>query len=44
MLTVTLLVVLGAFIMTLAAAIGRAQLWIAVLLLVVAHLLQVLPR
>jgi hypothetical protein len=44
MLTVTLLVVLAAFIVTLAAAINKAPLWIAVLLVVVAHLLQVLPR
>jgi hypothetical protein len=44
MLTVTLLVVLAAFIVTLAAAINKAPLWIAVLLLVIADLLQVLPR
>ena len=44
MLTVTLLVVLAAFVVVIAAAVNRAPLWIAVLLLVVAHLLQVLPR
>lgn len=44
MLTVHLLLVLAAFIVTLAAAIGRAPLWVAVLLLVVVQLLAVLPR
>jgi hypothetical protein len=43
MLTVTLLLVLAAFLVTIAAAMGRAPLWIAVLLLVVVHLLNVVP-
>lgn len=41
--TVSLILVLGAFVVTVAAAMGRAPLWVAVLLLVVVHLLAVLP-
>ncbi len=44
MLTVTLLLVLAAFICTIASALGKCPLWIAVLLLVVVHLLGILPR
>lgn len=44
MMTVTLLVVVGAFVVTLLAAIGKAPLWVAVLLLTIAHLLNLLPR
>lgn len=44
MLTVTLLLVLAAFACTVLAAIGRAPLWVAVLLLCVVHLLAILPR
>ena len=43
MLTVSLLLVLAAFGCVLGAALGRVQLWIAVLLLCVAHLLALLP-
>ena len=43
MLTVTLLLVLAAFVVTVAAAMGKAPLWVAVLLLVVVHLLSVVP-
>ena len=44
MLTVTLLLVLAAFLCTIASAIGKCPLWIAVLLLCVVHLLAILPR
>lgn len=44
MLTVMLLLVLAAFVCTVASAIGKCPLWIAVLFLVVIHLLGVLPR
>jgi hypothetical protein len=44
MLTVTLLLVLGAFIVTVLSAIGKAPLWVAVLLLCVVHLLAIMPR
>ncbi len=44
MLTVTLLLVLAAFVCTVASAIGKCPLWVAVLLLCVVHLLAVLPR
>lgn len=44
MLTVTLLLVLAAFVCTIASALGRCPLWIAVLLLCVVHLLAILPR
>lgn len=44
MLTVTLLLVLAAFVVTIAAAIGKAPLRVAVLLLVLVHLLALLPR
>jgi hypothetical protein len=43
MLTVALLLALGAFIVTIAAAMNRAPLWVAVLLLTVALLLQSIP-
>lgn len=42
-LSVTLLLVLVAFFVTVGAAVGRAPLWVAVLLLVVVHLVQLLP-
>ena len=41
--TIALLLVLAAFVVTIASAIGKAPLWVAVLLLVVVHLLGVLP-
>lgn len=44
MLTVTLLLLLAAFVCTVAAAAGKCPLWVAVLFLVVVHLLAVLPR
>lgn len=44
MLTVTLLLVLAAFCCTVASALGKCPLWIAVLFAVVVQLLQVLPR
>jgi hypothetical protein len=44
MLTVTLLIALAAFVCAVLAALGRAPLWVAVILLTVALLLQVLPR
>jgi len=43
-LSVTVLLLLAAFVVTVLSAIGRAPLWIAVLLLVVLGLLGVLPR
>ena len=43
MLTVTLLLVLSAFIVTIASAIGKAPLWVAVLLLVLVELLRIVP-
>jgi len=44
MLTVTLLIALAALVVVIAAAMGKAPLWVAVLLITVAILLQVLPR
>jgi hypothetical protein len=44
MLTVSVVLVLAAFVCTIASAIGRCPLWVAVLLLVLVHLLSVLPR
>lgn len=44
MLTVTLLLVLAAFVCTIASAMGKCPLWVVVLILVVVHLLAVLPR
>ncbi len=43
MVTVLLLLAVAAFVVTIASAIGRAPLWVAVLLLSLALLLQVLP-
>jgi len=45
MLTVTLLLVLAAFLVTIASALNppRAPLWVAVLLLVVLHLIGLVP-
>lgn len=43
-LTVSVLLALAAFVTTIAAAMNRAPLWVAVLLLVVLHLLLLLPR
>jgi hypothetical protein len=43
MLTVTLLLVLAAFVVVVASALGKAPLWVAVLLLVVVHLVGLVP-
>ncbi len=43
MLTLIMLLVLAAFVVTIASAIGRAPLWVAVLLLVMVELVRVLP-
>lgn len=42
-LSIVLLLVLAAFVVTVAAAMGRAPLWVAVLLLVIVALMQVIP-
>ena len=44
MVTVSTFVIVAAFVATVAAAMGRAPLWVGVLLAVVALMLQVLPR
>jgi hypothetical protein len=44
MLTISLVLLLGAFGVCLGAALGRAPLWVAVILLVLVGLLGVLPR
>lgn len=44
MLTVFAILAVSAFIVTIASAIGKAPLWVAVLLLCVIELLRVLPR
>lgn len=43
MLTVFLLLALAAFVVTIASAIGRAPLWVAVLILSVIELLRAIP-
>jgi hypothetical protein len=43
MLTVAGLLVLAAFLVTIVAAMGKAPLWVAVLLLVLVELLRILP-
>lgn len=44
MLTVTAVLALAAFIVSIASALGKAPLWVAVLLLCVIHLLLIFPR
>lgn len=44
MLTVTLLLVLAAFVCAIANALGKCPAWIPIILLVVVHLLAILPR
>lgn len=44
MLTVTVLLILGAFLTTIANAIGKCPLWVPVLLLTLDRLLSVIPR
>jgi len=41
--TVLLLFVLAAFVLTLASAMGKVPLWVAVLMLVIVHLIALLP-
>lgn len=43
MVTVTFLLVLAAFVVTISSAMGKAPLWVAVLLLVLVELLRVIP-
>jgi len=43
MITITLLLLVAAFIVLIASALGKAPLWIAVLLMLVVQLLSVLP-
>lgn len=43
MLTIMVLLGVAAFIVTIVAALGRAPLWVAVLLLAIAELLRALP-
>jgi hypothetical protein len=43
MLTVLIILVLAAFVVTVAAAAGKAPLWVAVLLLCIIELLRTLP-
>lgn len=43
MVTVTFLLVLAAFVVTISSAMGKAPLWVAVLLLVMVELLRVIP-
>lgn len=43
MVTVTFLLVLAAFVVTIASAIGKAPLWVAVLLLVLIELFRIMP-
>jgi hypothetical protein len=42
--TISLLLLVSAFIVTMVAAAGRAPLWVAVVLVVIERLLTVLPR
>jgi len=44
MLTVSTLLVVAAFVCAIAAAMGRAPLWVGVILAVLALMLQTLPR
>lgn len=44
MLSVSTLLLLTAFVVTIAAALGRAPLWVAVFLMLVVELLKILPR
>lgn len=42
--TVTVLLLVAAFVVTIASALGKAPLWVAVLLVVLILALQILPR
>lgn len=44
MLTVSLLLVLAAFVTAIANALNKCPAWVPIILLVVVHLLQLLPR
>jgi hypothetical protein len=44
MLTVSLLVILAAFVCAVAAAMGKCPLWVAVILVCLVQLLSVLPK
>lgn len=44
MLTVTLLLVLAAFVCAIANALGKCPAWVPIILLVIVHLLAILPR
>lgn len=44
MITLTLLLVVAAFVVTVANAMGKAPLWVAVMLVVMILALQVIPR
>lgn len=44
MMTVSFILAIGAFLCTIASAIGKCPLWVAVLLLAIIHLLVVMPR
>lgn len=44
MLSLTVLLLLAAFIITILSAIGKAPLWVAVLLVIVELLIQVYPK
>lgn len=44
MLSVTLLIVLAAFVCTIASAVSRCPLWVPVFLLCLLELLRILPR
>ena len=43
MLTVTLILVLGALVAAIVSAMGKCPLWVAVILLCIAHAITVLP-
>jgi hypothetical protein len=43
MLTIALLLLLAAFVVTIASSLGKAPIWVAVLLVIVVLLLQSLP-
>lgn len=44
MLSITVIFLLGAIIAAIASALGKAPLWVAVILLAIVEALQVLPR
>lgn len=44
MITLTLLLVLAAFVVCLLSAIGKAPLWVAVLLLIILELVRIVPK